>query len=126
MLKDVVDCTEIQNFLLREVVLRDRVVVFASSITDIRAISLALARRRLSHCVVLMRMEDERTRDRFHLLTENTHWPYLPQIFFDGEFVGGDIELFKDPRITQQPGPRRQRRSRLRWRRAERLVPRGS
>lgn len=124
MLKDVVDCTEIQNFLLREVVSRDRVVVFASAITDIRAISLALVRRRISHCVILMRMEDERTRDRFHLLTETTHWPYLPQIFFDGEFVGGDIELFKDPRITRRPPPRR--RSRLRWRRAERLVTRGS
>lgn len=124
MLKNVLDCTEIQNFLLRDVVSRDAVVVFASSITDIRALCMTLARERLSHCLILMRMEDERTRDRFHLLTETTHWPYLPQIFIDGEFVGGDLEFFKDPRISRESARGRKPRG-LRWRRAERLVPWG-
>lgn len=115
MFRDAIDCAEIGNFLLREVVTRSRVVIFISGITDIRGITTALGRRKIPHSVVLMRMEDERARDRFHLLTEATHWPYLPQIFIDGEFVGGDLEFYRHPLIARTPPAQpRKPKSRLR------------
>lgn len=98
---DAVDCADIRDFALPPIAGKRRVVVFTSSVTDLRGVTSALDAARLAHRIVVMRMGEARTRGRFELLREATGWPYLPQIFLDGSFLGGEKELYGHPLILE-------------------------
>jgi len=70
------------------------VVVFASNLTDIRALRAWLEARAIDHQIVTMGMGSSAQRDRFHRLRDWTEWPLLPQVFVGGTFVGGADEFF--------------------------------
>jgi len=74
-----------------------RVVVFRSNLTDTRMLIHWLQREGMSHREITMGMGSGVERDRFHRLREWTGWPWLPQVFVDGRFVGGADEFLSDP-----------------------------
>ena len=78
---------------LAELVASARVVVFRSGLTDTRMLVHRLERDGIDHRIVTMGMGSGVERDRFHRLSEWTGWPWLPQVFVDGVFVGGADEL---------------------------------
>lgn len=73
------------------------VVLFASRITDVRALVARLGSMGIGHRVVSMAMGDATTRERFHVLEEWTGCGTLPQVFLDGRFIGGPGELLAHP-----------------------------
>jgi len=70
------------------------VIVFVSSLTDVRALRSWLQARGIDHRVVTMAMGSAAQRDRFDHLRKWTGWPLLPQVFVEGVFVGGADEFF--------------------------------
>lgn len=80
------------------------VVVFASRITDVREIVERLERLGVAHRVVKISMTDPGSRERFHVLEEWTGSGTLPQVFYQGRFIGGPKEFFAHPRM-QGPAP---------------------
>jgi len=76
-----------------------RVVVFRSNLTDTRMLIHWLQREGMDHREVTMGMGSGVERDRFHRLRDWTGWPYLPQVFVDGRFVGGADEFLADPPV---------------------------
>ena len=82
---------------LAELVASARVVVFRSGLTDTRMLVHRLERDGIDHRIVTMGMGSGVERDRFHRLRDWTGWPYLPQVFVDGSFVGGADELLAHP-----------------------------
>ena len=80
----------------------EQVVIFTSPLTDIRMIVHYLVKRRLPFKVIEMSMGSSHERLRFRDLCKMTHWDLLPQIFIDGEFVGGLNEFFDHARISAQ------------------------
>jgi glutaredoxin-related protein len=100
LIVDAVDCADIMDFRLDDLITDHRVLVFASGVTDLRAVILTLDRQELPYRLIMMHMRDIRSRQRFHELCAYTGWQWLPQIFISGEFVGGDIEFFRHPMIN--------------------------
>lgn len=88
---------------LAELIGSARVVVFRSGLTDTRMLLHWLQREGIDHREVTMGMGSGVERDRFHRLRGWTGWPYLPQIFVDGVFVGGADELYAHPPLTGDP-----------------------
>lgn len=86
---------------LVEMVDSARVVVFRSNLTDTRNLVHWLHREGIEHREVTMGMGSGIERDRFHRLREWTGWPYLPQVFVDGRFVGGADEFLAEPPSTR-------------------------
>lgn len=82
---------------LAESIASARVVVFRSGLTDTRMLLHWLEREGVEHRVVTMGMDSGIQRDRFQRLRDWTGWPYLPQVFIDGTFVGGADEFFAHP-----------------------------
>lgn len=75
------------------------VVVFASRISDVRDIVARMEDLEVPHRVVTMAMGDGEQRDRFHVLEEWTGWRTLPQVFVNGQFIGGPWELLNHRRL---------------------------
>jgi len=86
-----------------------RVVVYQSPVTDVREILGLLGRCGASHRTVVLAMGSHRDRDRFHALQAFTGWETLPQVFVDGQFIGGEAELRRHP-VTLRDASRRQER----------------
>jgi glutaredoxin len=86
---------------LIELIDSTRVVVFRSNLTDTRMLIHWLQREGMDHREITMGMGSGVERDRFHRLREWTGWPYLPQVFVDGRFVGGADEFLADPPVEQ-------------------------
>ncbi|MDZ7829865.1 MAG: glutaredoxin [Halofilum sp. (in: g-proteobacteria)] len=84
---------------LAEIIDSARVVVFRSNLTDTRMLIHWLQREGMDHREVTMGMGSGVERDRFHRLRDWTGWPYLPQVFVDGRFVGGADEFLADPPV---------------------------
>jgi len=84
---------------LAEIINGSRVVVFRSNLTDTRMLIHWLQREGVDHREVTMGMGSGVERDRFHRLRDWTGWPYLPQVFVDGRFVGGADEFLADPPV---------------------------
>jgi glutaredoxin len=80
---------------LREALAGARVVIFRSRLTDVRPLQVWLtAHPDLAVREVLMEMGSGEQRDRFQALKHHTGWGTLPQVFVDGQFVGGQVEFF--------------------------------
>ena len=77
-----------------------RVVIFTSPLTDVRGMTERLATLGILHQVICMSMGDRSARSRFKVLQRYTDWPYLPQVFIDGRFVGGYDEFYAHPLIV--------------------------
>ena len=73
------------------------VVVFRSELTDTRTLLRWLQRRDVEHCEITMGMASEKERERFRRLRVWTGWQLLPQVFIEGEFIGGADEFFEHP-----------------------------
>ena len=73
----------------------EKVVMFASGLTDTRMIVRFLTDRGIPFRVIEMGMGNSRSRVDFRRLCEITNWHLLPQIFVDGIFVGGVDELIE-------------------------------
>lgn len=71
----------------------DGILLVRSGLTDVRGLAQLLRERRLAYRELVLDMGDSEQRRQFDGLCRETHWPTLPQIFMDGEFVGGDVEL---------------------------------
>jgi glutaredoxin len=76
------------------------VVLFASRITDLRHLVSRLEELDLEYRLVTLSMSDRASRDRFHVLEEWTGCKTLPQVFFDGRFIGGPTEMLAHPRLA--------------------------
>lgn len=86
---------------LREALASARVVVFRSRLTDVRPLQAWLtAHPDLAVREVLMEMGSGEQRDRFQTLKHHTGWGTLPQVFVDGQFVGGQVEFFGHPVVS--------------------------
>lgn len=77
----------------------ERVVIFASGITDMRMIMKFLAERGIPFKVIEMDMGNVHNRAAFRELCRMTGWNLLPQIFIGGNFIGGLDEFFEHPAI---------------------------
>ncbi|MEJ2514872.1 MAG: DUF3429 family protein [Gammaproteobacteria bacterium] len=75
------------------------VVVFASRISDVRDIVARMEDLEIPHRLVIMAMGEADQRHRFHVLEEWTGWRTLPQVFVNGQFIGGPRELLRHRRL---------------------------
>ena len=82
-------------------VARCPVVLVVSPLTDARPVSRWLKRHGIAFEQVELSMASAQSREQFHQLQAATGWHGLPQIFFDGEFVGGIEEFFAHPRVVR-------------------------
>ena len=80
---------------LPDIARSEKVVIFASGLTDTRMIVKLLNDRGIPFRVIEMGMASSRSRVDFRRLCEITNWHLLPQIFVDGVFVGGADELIE-------------------------------
>lgn len=79
------------------------VVIFRSGLSDVRSLCEWLERYEVDHVVIEMAMGSSWERSRFSELKSMTGWPTLPQIFIQGEFVGGEREFFSHPFLRKGP-----------------------
>ena len=93
--------SDIQEVLMQSIA-DARVVVFCSNITDVRAVITRLNELEITYREMRLGMASGLMREQFHLLQEMTGWPYLPQIFIDGVFIGGADEFFDHPLIKEE------------------------
>ena len=91
----VADYEDIADMSLPDIARSEKVVIFASGLTDTRMIVKFLTDRGTPFRVIEMGMGSSRSRVDFRRLCEMTNWHLLPQIFVDGTFVGGVDELFE-------------------------------
>lgn len=78
------ECSE----LLDEIV-SEEIVVYTSALTDARQLTARIAATGRPFREIRMSMGTHAMRRKFDMLRDMTQWPYLPQIFVDGRFVGG-------------------------------------
>ncbi len=88
---------------LVEILAGHDVVIFVSSLTDIREAEAALKAAGQGYHVEQMGMGDAIQRQRFGELRDYTKWDHLPMIFVDGHFAGGERELRSHSRIAKMP-----------------------
>jgi glutaredoxin len=84
---------------LRFAASRASVALFVSPLTDARPVTKWLARHEVPFETVELSMANGLSRDEFHRLQGATGWTGLPQIFIDGQFVGGIEEFFDHPMV---------------------------
>jgi hypothetical protein len=81
------------------------VVIFRSRLTDVRPIRAWMAGHpEVRVHEVLMEMGSGHQRARFQDLKLRTDWETLPQVFINGEFVGGQVEFFAHPLVAAGKG----------------------
>jgi glutaredoxin len=78
------------------------VVIFRSRLSDTRRMTGWLKRHDVDHREIEMPMGDAGARERFHELRHVTGWETLPQVFVNGEFVGGEPEFFAHRLVREQ------------------------
>jgi glutaredoxin len=78
-----------------------RVLLLVSPLTDARPVTGWLNRHGVAFEQVELSMASAQSRAEFHRLQAATGWRGLPQIFIDGEFVGGIEEFFDHPVVAQ-------------------------
>lgn len=86
----------------------EKVVVFRSPLTDLGGLDLALARRGTKWRSVDLAMSERDNRERFEALRRYTGHPTLPQVFIDGEFMGGiraARDALEDESALEGPSP---------------------
>ena len=76
--------------------LRDyTVVIVRSRLTDTRLLIEWLERRRIRYTEYHFSMASADSRGGFGDLQAQLNWEMLPMIFVDGEFIGGEKELYQ-------------------------------
>lgn len=85
---------------LDQAIARARVVLFVSSLTDARPVIRRLEETGMPYHTEQMGMGDAAMRERFHQLERRTGWQTLPQVFIDGELVGGIEEALAHPLLA--------------------------
>ena len=71
-----------------------RIVLVVSPITDVGLITRWLAQQGQEYCRLELSMGSPTSRAQFEQLRHATRWTCLPQIFIDGEFIGGTEQFF--------------------------------
>lgn len=89
---------------LRTAVDSARVLLFVSPLTDARPVTGWLNRHGVAYEQVELSMANAQSRQEFHQLQAATGWRGLPQIFFDGAFVGGIEEFFAHSEVAGAAG----------------------
>lgn len=79
---------------VRSAIADHRIVLVASPITDLGLITRWLAQRGLDYCRVELSMRSPESRADYEQLRRATRWRSLPQIFIDGNFIGGTEQFF--------------------------------
>jgi glutaredoxin-related protein len=95
----------VHDAALDQAIHAQRAVVFVSNLTDARPVTARLHTAGIPHHVERMGMGDAAMRERFHQLQRRTGWSTLPQVFIDGEFVGGIDEALAHPALSAGAGP---------------------
>lgn len=85
---------------LEETARSERVVLFVSNLTDARPVIARLTALGVPYQTELMGMADPAMRERFQALQAWTGWTTLPQIFINGDFVGGIEEALAHPMLS--------------------------
>ena len=98
----VTDYDDVIGMSLADIARSERVVIFASGLTDTRMIQRLLTDRAMPFRIIEMGMGSMRSRADFRRLCEMTGWHLLPQIFVDGRFIGGVDELFAHTSLAVQ------------------------
>jgi len=98
----VTDYEDLVGMPLIDIARSEKVVIFASGLTDTRMIVRYLTDRRIPFKVIEMGMGSLRSRVDFRHLCELTDWQLLPQIFVDGRFIGGMDEFFAHPALSDE------------------------
>jgi glutaredoxin len=96
----VAERTQLLPQRLRAAVKDARVLLFVSPLTDARPVTGWLNRHGVAYEQVELSMGSAQSREEFHQLQAATGWRGLPQIFFEGRFVGGIEEFFAHPEVT--------------------------
>ena len=96
----ITDYEDVVGMSLPDIARSEKVVIFASGLTDTRMIVRFLTDRGIPFRVIEMGMASSRSRVDFRRLCEMTDWHLLPQIFVDGIFIGGVDEFFSHPSLT--------------------------
>jgi len=86
--------------LISDIATSEMVVIFTSNLTDIRMIERHLINHDLPFKVIEMGMGNIHNRNGFRELCETTGWKMLPQIYVNGEFIGGTDEFFRHPEVV--------------------------
>jgi glutaredoxin-related protein len=84
---------------LDDIAKSEEVVIFVSALTDVRMIVKCLLYLRIPFKVVEMGMSSIKDRVGFKRLCTETSWGLMPQIFINGQFIGGIDEFFEHPEI---------------------------
>jgi len=84
---------------LDDIAKSEEVVIFVSALTDVRMIVKCLLYLRIPYKVVEMGMSSIKDRVGFKRLRTMTNWGLMPQIFINGQFIGGVDEFFDHPEI---------------------------
>lgn len=84
---------------LDDIAKSEEVVIFVSALTDVRMIVKCLLYLRIPFKVVEMGMSSIKDRVGFKRLRTMTNWGLMPQIFINGQFIGGIDEFFDHPEI---------------------------
>lgn len=79
---------------VRSAIAEHRIVLVASPITDLGLITRWLARRGLDYSRLELSMRSPASRADYEQLRRATRWRSLPQIFIDGNFIGGTEQFF--------------------------------
>jgi glutaredoxin-related protein len=103
----VTDYEDLVGMPLIDIARSEKVVIFASGLTDTRMIVRYLTDRSVPFRVIEMGMGSMRSRVDFRHLCEMTDWHLLPQIFVDGIFIGGMEEFFAHPTLAGDAAIRR-------------------
>jgi glutaredoxin len=82
-----------------------RIVLVVSPITDINLITRWLEGQGRDYYILELNMRSAESRESFEQLRRVTRWRSLPQIFIDGEFIGGMREFFAAVQAQVKPAP---------------------
>lgn len=89
-------------------IVSEQIVVFTSTLTDTRQLATRIAASGRPFREIRLGMGSSAMRRKFDALRRMTNWPYLPQIFVDGRFVGGfdEFEALRLQERTRRHGDR--------------------
>lgn len=85
-----------------DVVRSTKVVLVVSPLTDARQVTEWLDEHQEPYELVTLSMASAENRETFRQVQQHTHWDRLPQIFIQGQYVGGIEEFFNYPWVRER------------------------
>ena len=97
--KNIFAYEDLFGWSLSDISRSEKVVIFTSSITDLRMILKYLVDRDMPFRQIEMDMGIAHNREGFRDLCRMTDFELLPQIFINGHFIGGFVEFYEHAAI---------------------------